>query len=107
MSNGIGSRPGPHGRSSAISVADRRGSGVGHGILANSSGAGSRRDRARALPPGTRPWAATRSRSHVQLLLVAKQKITAGKASCALRAFEWLLLGVRSFVPLKMFQPSK
>jgi hypothetical protein len=35
-----------------------------------------------------------RSSSHMQLLLVTQQKVTAGEASCALGTFERLLFGV-------------
>jgi hypothetical protein len=104
VSNRVGARPSPHRGSSAVSVADRRSSGVGQRVLSDSSGAGGGSDRARALPTGTRPRAAAGCSSHVQLLLVAEQKIAASEASGALRAFEGLLLGVGPFVSLEVFQ---
>jgi hypothetical protein len=43
----------------------------------------------------------------VQLLLVAKQQITASKASGALGAFERLLLSVGTLVALEVLEASK
>lgn len=40
----------------------------------------------------------------MKLLLVAKQQITTGKASCTFGAFEWLLLGVGTLVPFQVLE---
>lgn len=104
VSDGVCPRTGSHSGCSAVAVADGRGGGVRHRVLADAAGAGGGGDRARALPAGTRSRAAAGGGRHVELLLVAQQEVASGEASGAFRAFEGLLLGVGSFVTLKVLQ---
>lgn len=43
----------------------------------------------------------------MKLLLVPKQEVSAGEASCAFWALEWLLLGMRAFMTLQMLESRK
>lgn len=43
----------------------------------------------------------------MQLLLVAKEQISTSEAAGAVRAFEGLLLGMRTLMALQMFQACK
>lgn len=58
-----------------------------------------------ALPPISRPRGG--GGSHMQFLLVPKEKISACEASCTFWALKGLFFGVRSFVTLEMLQSRK
>lgn len=103
MADGVGARPhgaivgSGGGSSSSGSI------GAGDAVLPRTALGGS--GAAGALPAV--PGAGRRGGGLMELLLVAQQQVSAGKASAALGALEGLLLGVGALVTLQMLEAGE
>lgn len=97
VTDGVGPRS--HG---GVCGTDASSSHAGHAVFTSALG---RRNTAGGLASIAR--ARRRCGGLVKLLLVAKQQIATGKASCTFGAFEGLLLGVGALVPFQVLKTSK
>lgn len=60
-----------------------------------------------AVTPSTITWATAGGSSHMKLLLMSEEEIPTSETSGTFRAFEWLLLRVRTLMTLQVLQTSK
>lgn len=99
-----------HSQCVAINVADRVGSrshaarGPRDGVLPDAVCPSSRRPRALS---SCVPWTRGGRRSHVQLLLMAKEEIPTGEAASTFGAFKGLLLRMGPFMTFQMLETRK